>query len=312
MNYFISGTARAGLFLFLCAFSFASVQAQVVEHRPDPRQLFERMRLATMLYSYSGSLTYEHDGQLSSFAISSATADDLWTQNISALNGPERSFARQIDPCSLGSVDQLREKIAQDVDELTLYYNFQARGDFRIAGREAQEVLVMPVDQFRYGYNFAVDTDTGLMLQSMTMDATRKILERFQFIEVESPPSLEAFQTLLASCEPSPVTVMEAEEVSWRLSWVPDGFEPLVSRTEGGRVELVYSDGLAALSIFIVPVDQVRFPPANTTTGATSLMLNYYDVLGDIYSVTMVGEVPLATLHRIAAGLDYEEVVDAR
>jgi len=100
--------------------------------------------------------------------------------------------------------------------------------------------------------------------------------------------------------------------VPWKLGWVPAGFERLVSRTAEGRVELVYSDGLAALSIFIVAVDEVRFPPANTNIGATSLMLNYYDVLGNIYSVTLVGEVPLATLLRIAAELDYEEAADAR
>jgi len=310
--YFPSGMPRAGLFLLLSALLCTKVQAQVVEHRPDPIQLFERMRLATMLYSYSGSLTYEHDGQLSSFSISSATANDIWTQNISALNGPERNYARQINPCSFGSLDQLRKQIGQDVDELTPFYNFQARDEFRIAGREAQEILVMPVDQFRYGYNFAVDKDIGLMLQSMTMDSSRKILERFQFIEVEDSPSLEDFEALLASCSEYSAVVADAEEVPWKLGWVPAGFERLVSRTAEGRVELVYSDGLAALSIFIVAVDEVRFPPANTNIGATSLMLNYYDVLGNIYSVTLVGEVPLATLLRIAAELDYEEAADAR
>lgn len=301
-----------GLLLLYFIFSGTHAQAQVVEQRPDPLQFFERMRMATMLYSYSGSLTYEHDGQLSSFTISSATADELWTQNIRALNGPERSFARQLDPCSLGSMAQLRSQISRDVDALTPYYNFQARNEFRVAGREAQEILVMPVDQFRYGYNFAVDVETGLMLQSMTMDSSRKILERFQFIEVEAPPSLEAFETLIGSCPESVTDAVVAEEIPWRLSWVPSGFNKLVSRTMDGRVELVYSDGLAAISIFIVPVDQVRFPPANTSTGATSLMLNYYDVLGTIYSVTLVGEVPLETLHRVAAGLDFEEPASAR
>lgn len=313
MNLLFSGAPRVGLFLLLFVSYGASLQAQVVEHRPDPRQLFERMRLATMLYSYSGSLTYEHDGQLSSFEISSAMAENQWAQNIRALNGPERSFARQIDPCTLGSLDQLREKISRDVDKLTPYYNFQARGGFRIAGREAQEISVMPVDQFRYGYSFAVDIETGLMLQSMTMDSARKILERFQFIEIENPPSVEAFQELIDACLESPDAGESAlEDVPWRTAWLPAGFERLVSRNNDGRVELVYGDGLAAVSIFIVPVDQVRFPPANTSTGATSLLLNYYDVLGNIYSVTLVGELPLATLNRIATGLDYAEVSDAR
>lgn len=312
MNFSHAGATRTGLLLFFL-FSFqGGVIAQTVDHRPDPRQLFERMRLATMLYSYSGSLTYEHDGQLSSFAISSATEGQQWTQNIRALNGPERNFARQLDPCELGTLDQLRAKISADIDELALYYNFQARGDFRVAGRQAQEILVMPVDQFRYGYRFAVDIETGLMLQSMTMNAARNILERFQFIEIQNPPSAEAFQSLTSSC---PETVAEApvsENIPWSMGWVPAGFEQFVSRSIDDRVELVYSDGLAAVSIFIEPVEEVRFPPVPFTTGATSLALNYYEVLGNIYSVTLVGEVPLTTLQRIASDLDYREVGNAR
>ena len=283
------------------------LQAQAVEHRPDPRQLFERMRLATMLYSYSGSLTYEHDGQLSSYALASRIDAQQRTQNITALNGPERSFVQQLNPCELGTLEQLRSRIAEETEALGQYYNFQARGDFRIASRDAQELLVMPVDQYRYGYNFAVDLETGLMLHSMTMDSTRKILERFQFIQIDQPPSADDFQALVANCPENGATTAESDPLPWRLGWLPAGFEQIFSRSREGRSELVASDGLATLSIFIAPVDQVRFPPVSDTTGATSLMLNHFEVFGDLFSLTLVGEVPLVTLQRIASELQYQE-----
>jgi sigma-E factor negative regulatory protein RseB len=308
----IESACPCGVLLFFLLAMQSLAFAQAVDHRPDPRQLFEKMRLATSLSSYQGSITYEHDGQLSSFSIANSTANGHLTQNIAALSGPERSFARQIDPCEVGGVEALKAHIAAETDELAQHYNFQARGEFRIAGRLAQEIVVMPVDQYRYGYDFAVDPVTGLMLHSVTLASDRKILERFQFVEIRESQDTQVYDDVAASCPPKALAVDASEApLPWRLAWLPDGFRQLASRTEEEKVELVYSDGMATFSIFIERLQQVRFPPANTSIGATSLMLNYYQVRGDTYGVTIVGEVPLITLQRIATELHYEESSDA-
>ncbi len=289
------------------------VWAQAVDHRPDPRQLFEKMRLASFLYSYEGAMTYEHDGQLSSFHMSSGETDGGWVQGIRFLSGPERQFAQPINLCGFDNVGQLRSRITEDTDDLALSYNFQSRSEFRIAGRQAQEVLVTPADGSRYGYNFAVDMETGLMLHAVTLDPQRNILERFQFISIESGPATRNFQSVQAQCVEASdaVSGVETGEVPWELAWVPSGFKRVKIEHESMRTQLVYSDGLATFSVFIELLDEVRFPPATTSFGATSLMLNYYLVRGDTFAVTVVGELPLTTLQSIAAQLHYLESDDA-
>ncbi|MDR2991760.1 MAG: MucB/RseB C-terminal domain-containing protein [Burkholderiaceae bacterium] len=69
--------------------------------------------------------------------------------------------------------------------------------------------------------------------------------------------------------------------------------------------QCVFSDGLAAVSVFIEPYDAARHPgdragPLNAVWGATHLLARR---VGDTGWVTVVGEVPLRTLNRFIAGV---------
>ncbi len=277
---------------------------QQVELRSGPRQLLERMWLAMITSSYSGLMTYEHDGQLVSYAVSNLADESGFLQDVQTLSGPQRRFTHRPELCDFDSLEDYAQKIVDDVDALSPHYNFYTRRDLRVAGREAKEILIMPLDQFRYGYSFSVDVESGLMLRAVTLESDRSILERLQFVQVNTE-QVEDQESLFKPCEMN-AQPNEQQQMPWQFTWLPDGFFEKSKRLVGQNAELVYSDGLSGFSIFIEPVEELRLPPATTNVGATSVLLNYYDVQGAIYRVTMVGEVPMMTLQRIAAELQYD------
>lgn len=306
--------ARGSLVTLLLLVASAA-WAQSVNHRPDPRQLFQQMQLAAVTRAYQGYLTYEHDGQMASYALASRPSEGTLKQQLRALSGPERHFRYRRQPCPSENLEQLRTRIQTEIEDLSVHYNFYAHGDFRVAGREAYEITVMPVDRFRYGYSYAVDAETGLMLRGTTLESDRRVVERFQFVNI-SPEADQSGQTETASeaekreAEEADQGCIEGQQAAvespaWQVDWLPDGFQMVRSRVGENGTEMVFGDGMATFSLFIVPVEQIDLPPASTSIGASSLLLNYYRVDGVTYRVTMVGEVPPATLEQIAGQLHY-------
>ena len=95
--------------------------------------------------------------------------------------------------------------------------------------------------------------------------------------------------------------------------WLPPGFAPvgawvrkLPSVTERGEqrevLQLLYSDGLAGLSIFVEPWSAER--------SARPLQLGAVNMLGKRvgrFWLTIVGEVPMATVRRVADSIEFAE-----
>ena len=98
-------------------------------------------------------------------------------------------------------------------------------------------------------------------------------------------------------------------DVEWQLSSIPDGFrrQSALKREipETGRYiqQLVYTDGLASLSIFIEKLSSSPSLLGGTSMGAVNA---YIRVLDD-YSVTAIGEVPALTVRRVAESVIYSK-----
>ena len=93
-------------------------------------------------------------------------------------------------------------------------------------------------------------------------------------------------------------------ETDWQSTDLPQGFRTVATRGETlpGSVEvtthILYSDGLASVSVFIAPADDKGRSGPSRVGG-----LNSYSALVDGFQVTAVGEVPAATVERIATSM---------
>ena len=102
--------------------------------------------------------------------------------------------------------------------------------------------------------------------------------------------------------------------LGWRIP-APKGFSVVmqVSRSMGRGAtvnQMVLSDGLAAISVFIEPYDSQRGhhpPPGAAQRGSITV---YGTRIAD-YWLTAVGEVPVATLEQLAEATEYVPVANA-
>ena len=203
---------------------------------------------------------------------------------------------------------------ARRFDHMSDNYHVAARGLDRIAGRTTVRLGVTPRDQDRFGYRLWLDEATGLLLRSEMHDVQEAKLEIFQFVSVRIGDGVRA--TDLAPTTPNavlhdlaqpaaPPAPRSASPSSWRAGWVPRGFRMASGMPVAGSPvsALVYSDGLAAFSVFIEAMPEGGAANVVSRRGAT-VVLTHARSGGDRgHLVTVVGEVPVATARRVAAGV---------
>ncbi|MEQ8662185.1 MAG: MucB/RseB C-terminal domain-containing protein, partial [Gammaproteobacteria bacterium] len=185
----------------------------------------------------------------------------------------------------------------------------------RIAGRHAAVVGVHPHREDRYGYRLWIDTESKLLLKSVVLGRGGRVLEQVQFTQIslhdEIDPALLRPEiagsgfTWRTDLEDAGASAPPGQ-VSWQVHWVPDGFEMRESdiqhmATSHAPVDhLVYSDGLAMVSVFIEKLMQGETPlQGYSARGA----VNAFSRVEDAHQITVVGELPLPTVRQIAASV---------
>ena len=226
----------------------------------------------------------------------------------------------------------------------TDYYAAQQRGQERVAGFMADVVQLAPRDDLRYGYRVWSEQRTGLVIKLQTLDQHGRVLEQAAFSDLafDAPINVPALlnemhhtrgwrvervarvPTTMAAegwqigapagrpvpgfalqrCYRQPVPVRAADVRAGDIS-ATDG-----DSSQGGKAagwfQCVFSDGLAAVSVFIEPYDATRRQAYRhgeldaALGGATHLLARRVGATG---WVTVVGEVPPQTLKRFAAGV---------
>ena len=203
---------------------------------------------------------------------------------------------------------------ARRFDHMSDNYHVAASGRGRIAGRPTVRLGVTPRDQDRFGYRLWLDEATGLLLRSELHDVQEAKLEIFQFVSVRiggveaedlapTTPNAVLHDLAQPAAPPGPAA---ASASTWRAGWVPRGFRMASASgapLAGSAVSaLVYSDGLAAFSVFIEAMPEGGAANVVSRRGAT-VVLTHAKSGGGGHLVTVVGEVPVATARRVAAGV---------
>lgn len=299
---------------------FLATSAALAEPKVQSVQsLFAKMSRVSHTLNYQGSFTYEHKDSpsLQGFRVSHWVVDGVEHERLQYLSGPEREIVRRGqelnclppgDQLLQGRLMQVGARLAQ-LDEL---YHFQAHYVERVAGRLTSVLQVTPRDVYRYGYILSVDQETGLVLKSLLVDANGRILERYQFLDLDLNPDVRALENLPPAKRQriSNPAIGECNQTQtgaprdWRAAWVPDGFAFVgQQKLEGARDMLMYTDGLTTFSVFIEPATDLP-PEGMGQRGATLLFMS--KVLRDqqLYRVSVVGEIPAAAAELIALGIE--------
>jgi sigma-E factor negative regulatory protein RseB len=294
-----------------------------LEAEQDPYRWLDRMREAARTLNYDGVFVYRHEGGMETIRVIHRVTGGREEERLTSLDGAHREVLRDPDrvTCILSDdrsvvVDESRSRglfgvaFRQTDDRMRGNYRVELGGKARIAGRDAREVRVAAADEFRYGYRMWLDVATGLLLKSQLLDGSGMVLEELLFTRVELPESIpdSVLQPEVASegfdrhSTPVAVGAPAPAAVDWSVDWVPPGFqktaqsrEPLLS-PHAPVDHLVFTDGLAAFSVYLE-----RLPPGGAPFEGLSQMGALTAFGGRIgeYQVTVIGEVPRATVDRV-------------
>lgn len=280
--------------------------------------ILSQMADANRKLDYSGIFTYEHGGILRTIKVFHSVKEGQEFERLFLLSGPKREVVRQSGKrqCErLGDL-MLRSSAAAVASvprgHLEKLYHVYPKSEDRIAGRKALIVNVMPKDNYRYGYILGLDHETGLLLQSMLIGGSNRVLERFRFADIEigvpidsallnpSEPEAHKVTSKISTCLNNIESSVSSSK--WQQSWLPPGFglAGYQKSDESGRETLIYTDGLAIFSVFIDSSESVDIPQMQAQRGATVAYLTRSNMKEQGFLISVVGEIPVETARAVA------------
>jgi sigma-E factor negative regulatory protein RseB len=302
----------------------ALVVAAAAGAAEEPRQLLERMNQALTQRNYVGTFVQLANGQVSTMRILHRVEKGRVTERLVSLDGSGREIVGTSEELSCYLPEQRKVLVERRKNqgpllgtlpsfrpEIIEYYTVETGGTGRVLGRTTRLVSVTPKDSYRFGYRLWLDEQTAVPLKTQLCDADGRVIEQILFTEIAWPDripnsefkpqlSTEGF-TWVRGESPLGIAEIPSDSLLWRAIKLPPGFRLSASTTQPLEnpsrpvAHLVYSDGLATVSVFIEASDQGQGLPGHALIGSSAA----FSTVVDGHQVTAVGEVPPQTVELI-------------
>ena len=297
----------------------------------DAKAWLLRIRDAADKRNYQGTLVISAGGEVSSSRVEHYYDGQGTFERVDGLDGERRRSLRHDEqlqtlwPANRVALIEHREALrpfpalpGSGHEQIFASYEVKLDGQDRVAGHAARVLLLQPRDEARFAQRLWADTDSGLLLRSEVLDAQGRVLESASFTEVRIGvrPQADAIAKAMKQLDGYRVlrpqtlaTSLDAE--GWKLA-VPIGGFKLVhcmrrvfdgggERAGGPVLQALYSDGLTHVSVFVEPYRAQAHKPVEAAMGATHTLTQRR---GEGWWMTVMGDVPIATLRRFANALE--------
>ncbi|NOU25915.1 MAG: transcriptional regulator [Methylotenera sp.] len=198
-----------------------------------------------------------------------------------------------------------------NLDLVKTSYSVRSGDTERVAGREAQILFLEPKDNLRYSYRFWIDKEYGLILKSVMFNGNNQMMDSIAFNQLNlfNTVDLDWFKPRI---DHKKNYVMEDEVPTkadtnisphWTLKELPAGYrkvDQMIREVHGKPfpvTHVIFSDGLASVSLFVEPLlNGIKPRVGHSTVGNTS----FYSNVAGYLQITVLGEVPEVTVAKIA------------
>jgi sigma-E factor negative regulatory protein RseB len=261
----------------------------------------EKMDIAQRELSYRGTFIYMRGAQFETVEVAHQFVDGQERRRLTNLPGSDFDPGHDLP---VGPFSSVFSKILSSNHAM---YQITMRGAGRIAGRPAVKIRITPQHEDRYGYQIWLDQETGLLLRSDLVNRGR-VLELFQFSDIEMGQELDAsiFAATMndnsqshSLVQATPRLALSGKPKNWKVSWVPNGFKAVNPHNGNG---MVFSDGIANLSVFVEQSINTSLGDMHTSVGGTVVLTR--QIKGSSQQITVVGEVPVLTAQKIAESIE--------
>lgn len=301
------------------------------ESPSDPLAWLGRIATAGQRLNYSGTFTYQSGNRSETSRIAHLRDANGEFERLEALDGSPREVIRANGEvkCVLPAqktviIDQagnrraFPSRLADAWMNLSENYRIRRGEVSRVAGLEAQQIILEPKDDLRYGYLLWADVQSGLLIKSRMVNERGETIEQFAFNEVKiggdvdksllqsrfsAEPGAGGWQVLNARGD-----ALRQEDSGWVVRVALPGFYQTTSvrrqlgSGSGDMVHMVFTDGLAAVSVFAEPLatagDKAVAGPQQTGS------INLFKRVVGSHLITALGEVPPRTVQRLAEAVE--------
>ena len=262
--------------------------------------LLAKMRSAVHTLNYSGTLVYSQGNDLSNYQMSHTVENGAEKESVVHLaqgSGMEGDTAESFSLAKLQQVQPQMEEV----------YALDLGGKDFVANRNCQIVVARPRDKMRYLQRYCIEPESGMLLKYSLVDRSHRSVEQLMFTALE----LAAVAPADPAATPAPVVPAVAAmppSTDWVFSTLPAGFQQVQDLQQAGVNgqapvrQIILSDGMTSVSVFIAPPGA---PGILESIGLSAGAMKIYATEVAQHQVTLVGEVPVATLQSIGAGLQY-------
>ncbi len=308
----------------LIVWSWVGVAAATDPPSGEARYWLQRMADANKTLDYQGTIVYVQGVHLEALRLTQRVEAQGTQQQIASLSGPKREMVITHSQATCTIVEKTPQAHCppnrykrssslltgpRDLTRLEQHYTLRLLGTDRVADQEAVLIDIQPRDKLRFGYRLWLDQQTGILLRSMLLDEADNVVEQMMFTHLtvirRIAPAASA-----ADAPPSPARLQS----TWQVVYLPAGFEPVRhnhfsvpnsdtdTAAERMTEHLLFSDGLASLSIFLERLAGAKpFLEGRSRMGA----MNAFGAVVADHQVVVVGEVPQDTVQRIARSIRY-------
>ena len=291
----------------------------------DPWLILEKSAKASQQLNYEGVFHSQSSSETNSTHVIHANIDNKEYCLLKMLDGAPNEVFCSGDMVYVTSQEGLLIKkrknqflfpsvLPSDINHLKKNYQLYFGEKKRIADRMAQLIVLTAKDNFRFNYHIWIDGKNFLPLKLVVTDNINKVIEQSTFTTIAFNKQFKK-DIFEKNINLSQIYIAKNKFVEnyvsnkfWSLRDLPSGFKEvdLISRRVNGLnlldYQLIFSDGLAYVSLFIRPITRGTEPKEGTVTiGSTNISARYQDG----YQIMSVGIVPPETVKTFSGAIEF-------
>ncbi|MDK9704952.1 MAG: MucB/RseB C-terminal domain-containing protein [Sulfuritalea sp.] len=318
------GIARSSRLVVLAAL-MSPVLAAAPALAEDGLALLQRIAQGSRQLTYTGTFVYRSGDKVDTSRIAHSLSNGIEVERIEALDGSPREVLRAgsevkcFFPEEKLVIIENRSRqrgfpalLPAGLGSLPEHYAIRRGAQARVAGLTSRAVLLEPRDALRFGHEFWMDAASGLLLKANLIGERGETLESFAFTQVAIGGPLEKealkprFDAERVRVQQVRATEVKPDDMDWSFRTTLPGFRRVATmkrQSAPGNPEslhVVFSDGLASISVFIEPGGLSGEAQAVSTAGPVNV---YRRQVGE-HRLVVMGEVPALAVKRLGDGIE--------
>jgi len=273
--------------------------------------------------SYAGTFVHSNGERTSTIRVTHMSVNGDEHERIESLDGPALEVVRRNDEMFCYYPDARTVRLDRRVNARFFPSLFRASPEViehsydvrlgtleHVLGYNCRWLRLEPHDSLRYAQRLCSEVDSGLVVRAKTIGPGGQVIEQYTFTDLKIGSNAvhgdvkSIFEARVKQwiTDAQPREEAKGVDTGWAAPGVPPGFQKVAElrRLLPGRPnpvsQLIFSDGLASVSVFVEPNGS---PPRTESITNQDGTTTFVSIPKGDELVTVLGEVPLETAEQV-------------